>query len=210
MKRRILILVVALVGPGRNAEASEVHAIDAVTKDWLDAGSKFFGALGILIAGVGLYRSARTRGEDLRWRQATAAHDALSEIHKHPEASKAIDIMDCHLAGHAIRIRVADNSKEAVLTLDAVCSALATPGEGNDVDHELYRCFDWLFYFVDRSGFMVRNHFVQFGDIAGPLAPYAKLLRDRWDSFSSLASVHNYSDADVLLRRITSESRALQ
>jgi hypothetical protein len=104
--------------------------MDVALKDIVDGIAKLGGAAGVVIAGLGLRNAARVRGDDLRWRKATAAHDILDDIHEHPLASEAVAIMDCHLGGH-----VYDAPDETAqcrgLTLDRAFEALKASGGGD-------------------------------------------------------------------------------
>jgi len=69
--------------------------MDQSTKDIIDVVAKSITALSFLLAATGLYFNWRVRKEDLRWRMATAARDALTDLHKNAFAVEAAQMIDC-------------------------------------------------------------------------------------------------------------------
>ena len=174
--------------------------------DWIDVGSQIVGALGVLIAAVSLAISAETRTDDLRWRQAEAARDALADIHRSPAASRALELLDCHIDGHPLQL-VRPNGEVLLVDLKAACDAAMNRAPDPWLHDEVSRWLDWFLYYMDRSGFMLSKGFFSFEDLRGPFLPYAQPLLDHRPCVERIATAHNYEHALQLLERI-SQSRA--
>jgi hypothetical protein len=176
--------------------------MDPYAKDVVDAGAKLVGLLGVLFAALSLFLSFRTRRQELRWRQATAARELLAEIQNHPLAKEAERMMDCHIGGHLYDAPTPEIDCKGV-TIENIRAAIAGSAGNVPSASYIYSCFDWFLYYVDRIGYLARNSLLEVDDIAAPLLPYAKLLRREWTHFEKLVRDHGYDDASLLLRTLS-------
>jgi hypothetical protein len=185
------------------AAATTLPAPDAglsqITKDVADIIAKAVTAVGLLLTALTLYLNVRTRRQDLRWRMATAARDVLTDIHEHPDAHKAVDMIDCVLAGSAYTLEIPPGKTNRI-ELRHIRAALSPPtteqtaGQPLDADvvASVRRAFDWFLYYLDRLSYLTEQGMLEIEDVAAPLAPYAKFFQAERDYVVPIMTRQNY------------------
>lgn len=186
--------------------------MDQSTKDIIDVVAKSITALSFLLAATGLYFNWRVRKEDLRWRMATAARDAFTDLHKNAFAVEAAEMIDCvrwdeqYNAPTALSDLVGMR-RETILCALSPHEASAASASLSDLHRAYVRhCFDWLLYYMDRVAYQTNVGFLQHDDFDAPLAPYAKFIHDHWDYFGPLAEKQNYLSLPSQIERLAKAS----
>jgi len=138
-----------------------------------------------------------------------AARNALDEINAHSHAKEAIAMLDCHLGNREYVAPPNPNlmSGCARLKLKEVLQALRGESGSKVCDRYVYQCFDWLFYYLDRIGYLLAQGFIQTDDVADPLAPYVSVLRDNENDFEPILRIHCYSSVSSLLAAIAERKK---
>lgn len=181
--------------------------MEQATKDLVDMVSKSVAAAGVLIAAWNLRRSALIRRDDLRWRAATGAHDALADIHHNEWAVQAVGMIDCHLAGDTY-----DAPDSALgcrgVTVDRIGQALAGH-RLDDASKYIFKCFDWFLYYLDRIAYLEKERLIRLADVETPLAPYAVFLNAHWSLFEGIAREHGYASVGLLVAKLADRRKVV-
>jgi hypothetical protein len=141
---------------------------------------------GIITASLALInfrKSIRERQLDLRWKQADSAKEFVHEIHGN-KAGVAIEMLDWFILAKPVG---ADSSVPG-LKYDDVLAAIPkiSAKAFNEQEHYILDCFDWFFYYIDRTEQHILDGLFRFDNVKFIFYPYYKKIssnRELYDTF---------------------------
>lgn len=183
--------------------ASTIFPMNEV-KDWVQLGALVVGIVGGLIAVVqAIYEmraSTRQRYLDLRWRQANAAKELISDIHRDQRAAAAVVMMDWCDGTHEYDL---GGGRRERLSYDDVLAALAKPDREccQPSEHFVRDAFDWFFYYVDRIEHYIQTGLIEFVDVETVFEPYVRAFRKDFPIFDGFIAARDYELVPKFLAR---------
>lgn len=194
----------AAAAQAAGASPAATSRIDPTTKDVFDMLSKTVGALGVFIGAISLVLGLRVRKEDLRWRKASTAREALTDIHKNEYAVEAVHLIDAERWGEDYAV---PTSRQEIEPVSASVIRRIVSGENVDgivtpaAVAYVRRCFDWLLYYLDRVGYQATADMLI--DFEAPLVPYTEFINRHWASyFARIVALENYSAVPGQIARL--------
>ncbi|MCX9011380.1 MAG: hypothetical protein OIN66_09690 [Candidatus Methanoperedens sp.] len=178
--------------------------MDPLLKDWFQVLFWAVAVIGGVVAGFKaiyeLHESTQQRVAELRWKQANAARDILSEIHHHTLAANAVVMLDWYEGMHDYKI---EEGNKVVISYNDVISALRKTQLDNLEEKDIYirDCLDWFFYFIDRIEHYIRTGFISFQDVDTVFEPYAKKIMNQIKIYDDFMASHDYELARKFWRR---------
>lgn len=135
--------------------------------------------VGVITAAIAirnLRKSIRERELDLRWKQANAAKDFVHEIHENKFAFAAISMMDWFVIDKADNFDKTKISEK--LKYPDVLEAIPKIKDRSYTDREHYilDCFDWFFYYIDRTEQHIADGLFLFDNVKYIFYPYYRKI----------------------------------
>ena len=163
--------------------------------NWLKLVTLMIGVVGGVVALIrGAYEiseNTRQHRADLRWKQANAAKELLSDIHHDQRAAAAVLMMDW-----SDRPRNYDigSGQQTSLSYKDVLAALAKKTDEDSDQKETYirDSFDWFFYYLDRIEHYIETGLIEYVDVASVFRPYVRKIRKNNDVYGQFIASHEY------------------
>jgi hypothetical protein len=172
--------------------------------DGFDIASKSVAIVGgILLATkavMEMHSSRVQRESELRWKQASMAREILKEFHADKNAMDAIEMLDWGAGQHAYGV---GEQRDLQIAEEDVVEALKkdrTRATGPK-DEYVWRCFDWLFFRIDRLEHHVGSDFLLFEDIVDVFRPYVAKIRTQRERYRHLLATQDYRNVERFLAR---------
>jgi hypothetical protein len=202
--------MVLLAFSGARAAGSEPAGMDPYTKDVIDAVTKL---AGLLTVGGGLcalwlqlrhWRDDRTkaldeqtratelRREELRWRKASLARDALDDFLGDKLAADAMRMLDW--SGRTFRV---NDQPISISTATILASLRIDNLEFKPEESFIRDCFDSFFGHMQLIQHFLNVHLLEFEDVQYPFSYYAGLMAKQREVFRTFLLNYNY---DLALR----------
>ena len=129
--------------------------------------------------------STEQRKEDLAWRRANSAKELIDDIHHHPLASSAVQMMDWDQGATDQKVTP---EKTVKITYSEVLDVLKKQQSEcrNEIEIHVQGCFDWFFYYVNRIQHYIDRRVISFDDVRSVFIPYARKIgrhRDIYNKF---------------------------
>jgi len=174
------------------------------TKDIFQVASWLVGILGgLILAAVAvrqLILNAEQRKNELRWRQANAAKEAINDIHSNNWAKNCVTMLDWSEGKH--RFKFEDKPPVEISYDKDVIPALGKSySECSDIDQDIVYCFDCFFYFIDRIEHYIRTKLIEFADVEDVLRLYGGKMREHEQVYETFMKVHGYNLASAFWKR---------
>ena len=173
-------------------------------KDVIQVASWVVAVIGGLIAAFVAIRQLKSNTEqrktELRWRQANAAKEIISDIHTNNWAKNAVTMLDWSEGKHRFKFEEKD-SVEISYDKDVLPSLTKRQSECSAIEQDIVYCFDWFFYFINRIEHYVRTELIAFEDVEDICRLYGEKVRKHEQVFETFMSVHGYKLASDFWKR---------
>ena len=171
-------------------------------KEWTQA----IGVLGVAIAAFkGLWdmqSSARQRKADLRWKQANAAKDLVTDVHQDKFSSNCVRMLDWNQGSTLHEVK--EGKTVALSYQQHVLPALQKNDQSAcnlDEDHYIRNCFDWFFYYMDRIQHYIDRGLIEFEDVRPVFKPYVRKIGQHRSIYEGFVGCCEYELALKFLRQ---------
>ena len=143
----------------------------------------------------------REKAMETRQRQAAAAQGQLKELFNSTMARDAMKMMDWYKRNYRV------GSDTYTITSGDLILALGTVDLKFSPKEQYIRdCFEEFFDKIQIIAHLVKIEYLNFGDLAVPLAYYAGIIRDNPDTYSLFLDVYGYSLAKTFLNDTLKDS----
>jgi hypothetical protein len=139
----------------------------------------------IVTAAIGISTFRKSIGErklDLKWKQADAAKQFILEIHTNPFSGAAISMLDWFVIDKPDNF---DKSKFTEIKYEDVLGAIPKISSRtyNEKERYILDCFDWFFYYVDRTEQHIIDGLFLFDNVKYIFYPYFKKISSHQDLY---------------------------
>lgn len=170
-------------------------------KEWTQA----LGVLGVAVAAVkgvwDMQNSAKERKADLRWKQANAAKDLITDVHHDKFSSNCVCMLDW---SQGFTVHEIKEGKTVTLSYQQhVLPALQKNDQSAcSLDEDVYirNCFDWFFYYVDRIQHYIDRGLIEFEDVRPVFKPYVRKIGQHRTIYEEFIGFCDYELALKFLR----------
>jgi hypothetical protein len=173
-------------------------------KDIFQVASWLVGILGgLILAAVAIRQlklNAEQRKNELRWRQANAAKEAINDIHSNNWGNNCVTMLDWSEGKHRL-IFEGKHPVEISYDQDVIPALVKSYSECSVVEQDIVYCFDWFFYFIDRIEHYVRTKLIEFADVEDVFRGYAGKIRQHEEVYDAFMKVHGYNLASAFWKR---------
>ena len=158
-----------------------------------------------LIAISSFRKSIRERKLDLLWKQANVAKDFMNEVLTHKYSGKAILMLDWFTRDKTDYV---DRSKIKQIDYAGVLEAIPKIATRtyNEKEKDILDCFDWLFYYIDRTEQHIIDGLFHFDNVKYIFYPYFKKIYEHRSLYESFMKDRCYFLAPNFLKRFETES----
>ena len=149
-------------------------------------------------------KSIDERKLDLLWKQASAAKDFVHEIHENEFAFAAISMMDWFVIDKAGNF---NKGKITELKYPEVLEAIPKIKDRsyNDKEHYILDCFDWFFYYIDRTEQHIVDGLFLFDNVKYIFYPYYRKIYQNKELYLLFMKERYYLLAPDFFKRFESD-----
>lgn len=162
------------------------------------------GVITALIAINSFRESIRERQRDLLWKQANVAKDFMNEVLTHEFSGKAILMLDWFSIDKTDYL---DISKVTQINYEEVLEAIPkiATRSFNKKEKDILDCFDWLFYYIDRTEQHIIDGLFRFDNVKYIFFPYYKKIYQHKSLYEDFMKDRCYFLAPNFLKRFETE-----
>lgn len=163
------------------------------------------GIITAIIAISSFRKSIRERKLDLLWKQANVAKEFIHEIHTNKYSGAAISMLDWFVIDKADNF---DTSKITEIEYEEVLVAIPKIIDRtyNDKEHYILDCFDWFFYYIDRSEQHIVDGLFLFDNVKYIFFPYFKKIYQNKELYETFMKERCYLLAPNFWKRFEKEN----
>ena len=155
------------------------------------------GLAAAILALVQAIAALAQRAREMRWKQAELARKLLDDVYDFDPSHNALIMVDEFAESFQL-----DNGQEIEVSFTDIDSALSTPvKDHSDKAKYIRRCFDALFYHVERIEQSIRIKLVKLEDVSRPAEYYVERLALHKRSIISYLAFTKYTGAKEFLER---------
>jgi len=158
-----------------------------------------------LIALSNFRKSIRERRLDLLWKQANVAKEFIHEIHTNKFSGAAISMLDWFVIDKAdnfdtTRITEKIKYEEVLVAIPKIIDRTY-----NDREHYILDCFDWFFYYIDRTEQHIADGLFLFDNVKFIFYPYFKKISQNKELYEVFMKERYYLLAPNFWKRFEAE-----
>ncbi len=150
-------------------------------------------------------KSIRERKLDLLWKQANVAKEFMNEVLTNAYSGKAILMLDWFVIDKSDYTDTSGISHidyaEVLEAIPKIASRTYSEKEKHILD-----CFDWLFYFIDRTEQNINDGLLRFDNVKYIYYPYYKKIYEHRSLYESFMKDRCYLLAPNFLKRFETEA----
>ena len=172
-----------------------LQGMDPFLKDMIEVSSWAVGIIGGLtaafVAGRQLKSNNEQRKVELRWRQANAAREIISDIHGNEWARNAVTMLDWSAGKHMFSFR-GNEGVELSYERDVLPALQKPQSDVLGVEQDVVYCFDWFFYYINRIEHYINTNLIAFADVEDIIMIYSGRIKEHESIFNAFMTAHSY------------------
>lgn len=159
------------------------------------------GLIAAFVANRQLKLNMEQRRTELRWNQANAAREIISDIHNNSWARNAVTMLDWSEGKR--RFKFEDGDSVEISYEDHVLLALQKPQNqiSSALEQDIVYSFDWFFYFVNRIEHYIRTNLIAFEDVVDICKLYGGKIKSNASMYETFMKNHSYDLAVEFWKR---------
>jgi hypothetical protein len=158
------------------------------------------GLIAAFVASRQLKLNTEQRKTELRWKQANAAREIISDIHSNSWSRNAVTMLDWSEGIHRYKFEDGD-SVEISYEKDVLPVLKKPQREVTGVEQDIVYCFDWFFYYINRIEHYIRTNLIASEDVSDIAKLYGGKIRANASAYEAFMQKHSYDLAIEFWKR---------